>query len=355
MLRNLFSTAILMAPCFTIWAQEPPQEESKNTPVFSGSLDVYYRYNFSNPPPASSFLNTYTSFTNSQNSFELGMASLKLEHHIGKTGFVADVGFGKRAEEFSYNDEATRLALKQAFITYAPTNHLTLTAGTWATHIGYELADAADNRNYSMSYLFSYGPFSHTGIKADMQLGKSGLMIGIANPADRKSADFSPKTFIAQYSYGSEDAVKLYLNFHGGRLSDSLKMEEFDLTSTTTLSENFSLGCNASILLSKSKQNGKFGSFSNWWGAAVYLNYDLSKNLGFTLRPEYFDDSRGISGAALQAQIFATTLSAQVKIAGLTLIPELRFDKASAPVFIDHEGNEIAQTTTAIVAAVYKF
>jgi hypothetical protein len=32
--------------------------------VFSGSLDLYYRYNFANSP---SFNNKYTSFTNSQN------------------------------------------------------------------------------------------------------------------------------------------------------------------------------------------------------------------------------------------------------------------------------------------------
>ncbi|HEX3767391.1 MAG TPA: outer membrane beta-barrel protein, partial [Puia sp.] len=41
--------------------------------TFSGSLDLYYRYNFANP---SGSLNNYTSFTNSQNSFELGMATI---------------------------------------------------------------------------------------------------------------------------------------------------------------------------------------------------------------------------------------------------------------------------------------
>ena len=49
--------------------------------------------------------NNFTSFTNSQNSFELGMASVRLDHSIGKVSVVADLGFGKRAEDFSYNDE----------------------------------------------------------------------------------------------------------------------------------------------------------------------------------------------------------------------------------------------------------
>ena len=86
-----------------------------------------------------------------------------------------------------------------------------------------------------------------------------------------------------------------------------------------------------------------------------YLNYDATKNLGFTLRPEYFDDKSGISGAALHAQVFATTLTGQIKLGALTVMPELRIDQASAPVFLNREGHAIEQTTTALMAAVYKF
>ena len=80
----------------------------------------------------------------------------------------------------------TLFALKQAYLSYAVTDKFKLTMGKWATHIGYELADAYLNRNYSMDYMFSYGPFSHTGIKADIGLGgKSALMIGVANTTIR--------------------------------------------------------------------------------------------------------------------------------------------------------------------------
>ena len=68
--------------------------------TFSGSLDLYYRYNFANAP---SFNNNYTSFTNSQNSLELGMASIRADHSWAKAGVTVELGFGRRAEEFSYN------------------------------------------------------------------------------------------------------------------------------------------------------------------------------------------------------------------------------------------------------------
>jgi len=61
--------------------------EKKSPLTISGSIDAYYRYNFHNAKD-SSRTNNFTSFTNSKNSFELGMASLKAD----KKGVA---GFGK--------------------------------------------------------------------------------------------------------------------------------------------------------------------------------------------------------------------------------------------------------------------
>src|SRR5687767_13204639 len=110
-------------------------EEEDKKPFFSltGSADVYYRYDF-----AKTKANNFTSFTNSHNSFALGMASLKAEHKSDKVGAVIDLGFGQRAKEFSYTDEGITAAIKQLYISYSPTDWLKFTAGTWATHVGYE-------------------------------------------------------------------------------------------------------------------------------------------------------------------------------------------------------------------------
>ena len=154
--------------CLVVFTNVNAQDTTKNASIkFSGNADIYYRYDFNQPKVP---YNNFTSFSNSQNSFELGIISFIAEHNIGKVGMLADVGFGKRANEFSYNDEKSSLAIKQLFITYSPSSKIKLTLGSWDTHIGYESVDAYLNRNYSMSYLFSYGPFFHTGLKADISL-----------------------------------------------------------------------------------------------------------------------------------------------------------------------------------------
>src|SRR5438309_6388918 len=200
MLRKIFASGFALSSL--TWASA--QDSAKTSPLtISGSADLYYKYDF-----AQSKANNLTSFTNSHNSFELGMASVKLDYKTTKTEVVADLGFGKRAQEFSYNDQGILAAIKQLYISYSPKDWLKFTAGTWATHVGYELVDAYANRNYSMSYMFTNGPFFHTGVRADLTKGKNGFMIGIANPTDYKyvpAGMMNKKFVLAQYSYAASD------------------------------------------------------------------------------------------------------------------------------------------------------
>ena len=105
----------------------------------------------------------------------------------------------------------------------------------------------------------------------------------------------------------------------------------------------------------KQKVNGKFGESSKWWGSALYFNLDPAPWFGLTLRGEYFDDEKAISAGAFGANIFETTLSANFKINGLTIIPEFRLDKASEAIFVDADENYKKRTASALLAAVYKF
>ena len=324
--------------------------------TISGGADAYFRYNLGEDAA-----NNFTSFTNSQNSFELGMVTVKAEHSKGKVGMVADLGFGQRAEDFSYTDANTRFIIKQLYLSYTIKNKVKLTAGSWATHVGYELVDPFGNRNYSMSYMFSYGPFFHTGLKAETSFGKSGFMLGLANPTDLKSANFSNKYIIGQYSVATKnDKVKAYLNFQAGKPDDVTKVSQVDLVVTGAISDKFSIGVNGTLAGVKSKPttDGEYGDASNWYGGALYLNYDPTSWLGLTLRSEYFNDDDQLlvfSGAAAGGNILATTLSANFKVDALTLIPEIRFEKASEDIFLSDSGAGTDASTTFVLAAGYKF
>lgn len=110
---------------FLFLARAIAQDSAKcPLPAITGSLDAYYRYNFNNPKSGAT--NNYTSFTNSQNSFQLGMASIRADHIFGKASATIDLSFGRRAEEFSYAnpDYSTLFAIKQAYVSYVIINNL---------------------------------------------------------------------------------------------------------------------------------------------------------------------------------------------------------------------------------------
>ncbi len=377
MLQKIFATGIALACVTAVRSQDltllkppaplvelspPPQPvaaaEKEPPAVFriSGYVDVYYRYNFANAKDVGEegIYNNHTSFTNSQNSFELGMASVRVDHSIGKVSMVADLGFGKRAEEFSYNDEKSMFAIKEAYLSYALTENLKVSAGSWTTHVGYELLDPHANRNYSMSYMFSYGPFFHTGVKAEYTLGKSSFMVGLLDPNDLKTASFQQKMVGGQYTYAASDDLSFCVNYIGGRVDPETRLQQADMVIQGALSDKFSMGYNGTVQWQKYQIQGNgFSGSNSWWGSALYFNLDPNPKFGMTLRTEYFSDKKDVLGYA--GSVFAATLSGNVHLGPLTIIPELRLDNGSRNLFVKHDGQSSKNTATALVAAIYKF
>jgi hypothetical protein len=339
----------------TAFAQDSTAKQTSSLTI-NGSADMYYRYDFGKTKT-----NNLTSFTNSHNSFELGMASIKFDYSTDKVEMVADLGFGKRAQEFSYNDEGVLAAVKQLYLSYSATGWLKLTAGSWATHVGYELVDAYANRNYSMSYMFTNGPFFHTGVKAEVSTGKSGFMVGVVNPTDFKyipDGYINKKFMVAQYSFSAGDVFKGYLNYAGGQWFDTSKSKQVDVVVTSKISNKINLAFNGTVSnMNTYMGKNEFDGYKSWWGSAAYINYDPTEKLGFTLRGEYFSDKNGLKygGLADGGSIFATTLSAQIKAGNLILIPEFRVDAANKEMFSKANGAATKSAASALVAAVYQF
>lgn len=318
--------------------------------TISGAADGYYRYDL-----ATKAANNLTSFTHSHDQPRFGMAEVKLEHQTAKIDLVADLAAGPRENEYAVADNGLAKGVKQLYVSYSPTTWLKFTAGTWATHLCYESPDATANRNYSMSYMFSNDPFSHTGIKADATFGKNGFMIGIANPSNYRTIPDSGrcnKNIIAQYSYAPNDKVKILLNYVGGRDITDNRNHQYDIVVTAKAGTLFSWGFNATVNRS-SFATEKYGISHTWWGSAIYLNLDPHPWLGFTLRTEYFSDNNGVCLPA-PANVVATTLSANFKIAHahLTLIPEFRLDRANSPIFFHADDTPARTAANFLLAAV---
>ncbi|MDZ4793161.1 MAG: outer membrane beta-barrel protein [Bacteroidota bacterium] len=367
MLQKLFVAAIGMLSITLAFAQTASvtvaldsvvvEQEKEPTLTITGSFDAYYRNDLADVKT-----NSYTSFTPLHNSFALGMASLKFEQKGKKASAVADLGFGPRARDFAYADEGITQAIKQLYVSYSATDWMKFTLGTWATHIGYELVDPQLNRNYSMSYMFTNGPFTHTGLKAEISKGKHGIMLGVSNPTDYRIPPedmINKKAIIAQYSFAPTDKLKFYLNYVGGQNPDTSKTSQFDAVITAKISDKFNIGYNGTVNSTQVWDGSKNLKSKSWWGSALYLNFDPQSWFGLTLRGEMFRDKnqfKAFSSASEGGSIFATTLSANFKTGGFIFIPEFRLDNANKEVlFTNKDGVFAKRAASFIFAAIYAF
>ena len=328
----------------------------------SGYGDIYYRYNFNK-----NATDNKTSFTNSQNAFELGMASVKFQGQYQKAGFVADLGFGRREQEFAYHDEGIVAAVKQLYVDYAFSDHFMLTMGSFATHMGWELVDPTGNVNYSMSYCFSYGPFFHTGLKADLNFGKWTAMVGVFDPTDYKTSFYEKysgminnrKNIGAQVTFAPVQMVKIYLNYLEGKDSSGTVNHQIDPIFTWQLTPQLNVVLCEYFSLYKVPA----ASTQNWTSSALYLNYTFTPHFGLALRSEYFTDKDGViafsdadpvtySGGT---NIWSFTLSGNIHLGQLTVIPEFRVDHADQTIFNKPDGAPTQSTASVLVGAYYSF
>jgi hypothetical protein len=288
----------------------------------------------------------------------LGMANLVFSKDAGKVGFVADLMFGSRAEETNYYYGGSSAFLKQLYITYKPTDKLKFTAGNFMTFVGYELVEAANNLNYSMSYNYTNGPFFHTGLKMEYAFtDKLSAMLGVFNQTDTKgranlldqSLDIGKKFVGGQLAYAN-GGFKIYLNGLTGKTGDTTQVSTLDVTTSYQVTDRFGIGLNViDQMLTKE------GKTDSWLGTALYLNYAFSPKFTLAARGELMSDKEGLKYGEKDNTITAFTLSGNIKIDAFTLIPEIRLDSASKEIWENDLGKGQKSEAAFILAAVYKF
>lgn len=349
-------------------ATEKPKEEEAPKTVFGGSIDTYSKMDF-----ARGSNQGLTSFTNSNKSIELGMATINVSHKMGRASAFLDLGFGRRSDEFVYSElnndgivdetngniKKSSINIKQMYVNYDVIDGLTLTMGSWATHLGYELVDAIANRNYSMSYAFTNGPFLNTGAKANYVYDKFNLMVGLTQPTDIRStvtAGTTQKTFISQAGY-TADETSVYLNVTSGSTNPLTKnVSQFDLVASHKFTDKFSATVNGTFqTITVDNVSGS----KSWFSTVGYLRYDHSDKLGLSYRGEYFNDSDAYKITAFEANnggtVISNTLSLNYKVGNLTIIPEIRADYASSKIFADADAKATKLYGYVLLGTAYKF
>ncbi|TDT47422.1 putative OmpL-like beta-barrel porin-2 [Maribacter spongiicola] len=338
--KNIFATGLMLFAAAGVVAQEE-EEEKKFT--LSGSIDAYWRTAFKDGGAATTA--TGTSFAN-QTGFALGMANIVGSYEMENTGVVVDLVFGPRGTEATFENDVLNGVINQAYAYWNVSDKVTLTAGRWNTFLGYEVIAPAANFNYSVSYLFSNGPFSHLGVKADIALSDDvSLMLSVSNPWDVNDTSTT-----GEYAYGAQLGVSgQYLNLYYDNGTSGGLGFEIDYTGGFDISEDFFFGINAAY-----NDNSETGT--GFYGAAIYPQLTTSESFAIGLRGEYIAFTDDLLDD--DVPVLGLTLTGSFTKDNLIIKPEIRLDSFGNDVepFIESDGIGTTNSlSTFAVAAIYSF
>lgn len=343
----LLASLLLMSTAMLAQEVEAVEEESDAGLQISGSVDTYYKYDFSGNA------NIPTSFADVQNSVSIGMLDVALSQSVGKASFVGEFSFGPRSfKSLPFLDdgsgESRPINIQNLYVSYALSDKVSLTAGYMGTFVGYEVISPAGNFNYSTSYLFTSGPFQNSGLKLDWSIADNfGLMVGVFNDWNVYQDTTGVTDFGAQLYWAPLDGWDIYLNFLTGSPSGMV----VDLTTGYQIVDKFYLGLNFADYGADNSDDG------GYTGVALYPQFSFNDKLALGYRGEWFNikEVKTEIGAIPSSSIFANTLTLNYYNGPLTFSTEWRLDSASEEFFVDGDAAATKSASQILLAAIFAF
>ena len=336
-----FLALFVFALVSTVATAQDEEEAEEKKFTLSGSIDGYFRTNLTSTDVGSQ--NPGTSFAD-ETGFALGFANLVASYETGKVGAVADLVFGPRGVAAVGEDVPN---VNQLYVYWNVSEGTTFTLGRFNTYLGYEVISPTGNFNYSTSNLFSSGPFSHVGLKADFALSEDfSLMLAVMNVTDENFNGTSTGSVPGAYALGAQLGYSgQYLNFY---YDNEAKLGfEVDYTGGFDLTDDFYLGINAAY----ADNDG-----AGFAGVALYPQLATSEAFTIGLRGEYFTTFDGVD-ATEDPNVIDITLTGSYTVDALTIKPEIRLDSFGNDFepFFDNDGAASSSLASFLVAAIYSF
>jgi hypothetical protein len=354
----------------------------------NGYVDVYYAYNFNNPPVATPLTpppvgaplasattgnNKYRAFDQYHNDINVSLAELLFTKKSGEVTMKVALDYGRLVEVMSPADEVTK-NITQATITYNPKSmeSLAITVGKMITHMGAEGMKAGDNWQYSRSLLFNYGaPFWHEGAAVAYAFvpGKFTGTFFLYNNSVGLIEDNRQKHYGLQFIATPIDGLTLAYNGISGREAqpsvgsigalsyNGATRTIHDLNGTYKINDAFA--AQFDFIYGQAKRGKVDGSNGSWTAFNVAAKW-TSGNFSLSPRFGMFDDSDALvvdTTVAGGQKLKTYTLTAKYNLGnGLETTLEYRMDKSDKDVFADDSGtlNKDSQSTI-LAAAIFTF
>jgi len=305
--------------------------------------------------------NAPLSFNDRNNELLLNQFNLFIERAVNTDGNSWDIGgridvmYGADAQNtqaagwdsdwttYTNDDSYYDVAVPQLYAEiYAPIgNGITAKVGHFYTSIGYEVVTAPDNFFYSHAYTMLYAePFTHSGVSLSYDISDNlSINGGVVQGWDNVDGETNHWSFLGGFGWTSDDAASAVFvqlisgnnDFDGDSKSGSTNM--YSIVATHDFSEKLH------YVFQHDFGETREGKKSDWYGINQYLTYDVSEQMAYGVRLEWFGD-RGDANRVNEtvgANYYAIALGVNYSpVNWMTFRPEVRYDRADESVFNDN-------------------
>jgi len=265
---------------------------------------------------------------------------------------IASTGLGASG---AADNSAHSFDLTQAYASYTA-GALTVIGGKFATLAGAELITSPSNKNYSRAWMFGWGPYTHTGVRATYVANdKVTLIAGLNNGWDQVSSTTSSKTTELGLTLTPSGMFSLATSYYMGKEAGAAvgTRRYLDMIGTITVSDKLNFVFDYG---NGSQEDAvTVGSKAKWNALALYANYQLNDTWRASYRHETFDDKNGYRSSLVQKLTSHTATVGYAVSKSMELRGEVRLDKSSINAFLPANGPAKDDQTSYAVQAVYQF
>ncbi|WP_276132098.1 porin [Polluticoccus soli] len=280
------------------FSAEAKKVEKKPLIEFLRHIEVYYGYDFNQPPN-----NTRPPFVyshNRHNEVNINLAYIKGSYSAERVRATLAIAAGTYVNANYAAEPGVLKSLNEANVgvKLSGKKGLWLDAGIMVSHIGFESAYSPACWTLTRSIMADNSPYYETGAKLGYtsdngQWYMAALVLNGWQRIQRVPTSSWPSGG-TQLTYTPSDRVTLnYSTYIGDDKPDSLSALRIfhDLYGTFNLTDKFGLTSGIDFgMQERLKQNG----WSNWLGAAIIARYKFSKKTALAARGEYYLDRDGV-------------------------------------------------------------
>lgn len=262
-------------------------------------------------------------------------------------GVVTSLRFGPSVPIYHGNSSALGIDnLTQGYVTWKPTDALTLDLGQFNSIFGAEVMESWGNPNYTRGVLFNITPYWHTGLRASYAITESVTANAIVvNGLNTITEDDEAPSVGVQLGYSPSKKFGLLLGalFAGDSATDPSGFDNyFDLIATASLGDTtiifnalYNINVDATLVDGTTDD-------ATMYGAALRIAQALTPTFGVAVRYELFGDANNtvyqVPGAE-SVTLHTATLTLDFKpfkdFDNFVLRWDNRYETASEDIFAD--------------------